>query len=160
QGVPFSADIQYGEASAILAGYLQFHDPFLFAWRLVADLEFGNVPFYDLFLGGPFTTIEMPGGSSGIRGVPLGRCSGPIEALGNAEVRAMLLHLKIFGQMFHIGGTTFFDTGRIWSDYSFKSPADGTGLGLKWGAGLGLYLQWGQAAVFRIEMAYSPDAAS
>ena len=160
EGVPFGADIRYGEASAILAGYLQFYAPFIFAWRLVADLEFGNVPFYDLFTGGPFTTIEMPGGSAGIRGVPIGRYSGPIKALANVEVRGMLLDVKAFGQKFHIGGTTFFDTGRIWADYSFNSPADGTGLGLKYGVGVGGYLQWGQAAVFRIEMAYSPDAAS
>jgi hypothetical protein len=28
---------------------------------------------------------------------------------------------------------------------------------LKYGAGGGLYLLWGQAALFRVEVAYSPD---
>jgi hypothetical protein len=31
---------------------------------------------------------------------------------------------------------------------------------LSWGSGAGLYLQWGQAAIFRAEAAYSPDAAA
>ncbi len=29
---------------------------------------------------------------------------------------------------------------------------------MKWGTGGGIYLVWGQAAVFRVEVAYSPDA--
>jgi hypothetical protein len=64
----------------------------------------------------------------------------------------------LFGQAFHIGNDVFFDTGRVWSDYTFRSPLDGRGIGLKWGAGAGIYLLWGQAAIFRMEVAYSPDA--
>jgi hypothetical protein len=66
----------------------------------------------------------------------------------------------MLGQQFRFGGNLLFDTGRLWSDYTFHSRLDGTGIGLKWGAGVGAYLQWGQAAVFRLEVAYSPDARS
>ena len=54
----------------------------------------------------------------------------------------------------------FFDAGRVWSDYHAISPADGTSLGLKYGVGGGVFLQWGEAAIFRVEVAYSPDAES
>jgi hemolysin activation/secretion protein len=52
----------------------------------------------------------------------------------------------------------FADTGRVWEDYHFHNATDGSGIGLKWGAGAGAYLQWGQAAIFRAEFAFSPDA--
>ena len=70
-------------------------------------------------------------------------------------------HLRVgLGQRFRLGTTTFFDTGRVWSDYTFHSPLDGSGIGLKYGVGGGLYILWGQAAMLRIEAAYSPDAVS
>ena len=126
----------------------------------MVDLEYGKVPVYDLYTGGVFSADEMVGGSSSVRGVPDGRYAGLIKAYVNVELRAMLLHASLFGQRFALGGNLLFDTGRLWSDYTFHSPLDGSGIGLKWGAGAGAYLQWGQAAVFRLEVAYSPDAIS
>ena len=72
----------------------------------------------------------------------------------------MLLEFKVFKQKFTVGGNIFFDTGRIWSSYTFRSPLDGSGIGLKYGVGAGMYWLWGQSAIFRIEAAYSPDAVS
>jgi hypothetical protein len=53
-----------------------------------------------------------------------------------------------------------FDAGRVWSDYHITSAADGNTLNLKYGVGGGVFLQWGEAAIFRVEVAYSPDAES
>lgn len=159
-GVPFGDNVRYGAFGAMLAMYRPLVGPFVLALRAVTDLEFGDVPVYDLYTGGPFRADEMPGGSAGIRGVPDGRYSGLIKLFGNAEVRAMLIRFHIASQKFRIGGNLLFDAGRLWSDYTFHSPLDGRGLGVKWGAGAGAYLQWGQAAIFRVEAAYSPDAAS
>jgi hypothetical protein len=50
--------------------------------------------------------------------------------------------------------------GRAWSDYSAISRADGNLVGLRFGVGGGAFLQWGEAAIFRVEVAYSPDAVS
>jgi len=130
------------------------------AGRLVLNAQTGNVPFYDLFQAGPFDMKEMPGGSAGIRGVPVGRYLGPIKAIGNVELRAMLVKFTVLGQHFALGGDAFFDTGRVWSDYTFHSPLDGKGSGLKYGVGGGIYVLWGQAAMLRIEAGYSPDAVS
>jgi hypothetical protein len=160
QGVPFSGDVHYGAFGAILAIYRPIGGPFVLAARALVDAEVGNVPFYDLLAGEPFNQDQIIGGSAGVRGVPEGRYLGKLKALGNLELRAMLIHIHLLGQAFHIGGDLLFDTGRVWSDYTFNNPEDGSGLGLKWGAGGGLYFIWGQAAVFRVEAAYSPDAAS
>jgi hypothetical protein len=158
QGFPLDADVQYGAFGASFAWMVPFWNrAVVLAARLVADLEFGNVPFYDLFTGGPFQTEDMLGGPEGIRGVPSGRYLGRIKALGNIELRTLPIGFKLFGQTFHMGGDTFFDTGRTWLDYTFKNPLDGTGIGLKYGVGAGLYFLWGQAAIFRVEVAYSPD---
>jgi hypothetical protein len=45
------------------------------AGRLLADLIFGEAPFYELELGGPFEPTYLLGGSRGVRGVPWGRSS-------------------------------------------------------------------------------------
>jgi hypothetical protein len=158
-GVPTSAGVRYIEAGAILRGYVPV-GPAVLAGRFVANFQFGNVPFYDLFQAGPFDQKEMPGGSAGVRGVPVGRYSGPIKMVANVELRGMLLNFSLLRQKFKLGGDVFFDTGRIWSDTTFHSPIDGTGVGLKYGVGAGVYVLWGQAALIRLEAAYSPDAVS
>jgi hypothetical protein len=160
QGFPLDANVRYVEAGAILRGFVPLGDRFVLAGRLIANFQAGNVPFYDLFQAGPFDMKEMPGGSAGVRGVPVGRYLGPIKLVGNIELREMLVKFSVLGQKFTLGNDVFFDTGRVWSDYSFRSPLDGSGVGLKYGVGAGLYVLWGQAAMLRIEAAYSPDAVS
>jgi hypothetical protein len=103
-GVPFDAGARYGAAGAMLATYKPIGGPFTLALRGVADLEFGGVPVYDLYTGGPFQTYEMPGGSAAIRGVPDGRYSGLVKVFGNAEVRALLVRFRVAGQRFRVGG--------------------------------------------------------
>lgn len=159
-GLPTNGDVRYLEAGGIFRGYVPLGGPFVLAGRLVLNAQVGNVPFYDLFQAGPFDQKEMPGGSAGVRGVPVGRYLGPLKAVGNVELRAMWFHFGVLRQKFTIGDDVFFDTGRVWSDYTFHSPLDGTGLGLKYGVGGGLYVLWGQAAMLRVEVAYSPDAVS
>jgi hypothetical protein len=160
QGLPLSASLTFGEAELTVARYLRLGGPFVLAAQGVADFKFGHVPFFELFTGGVFKPDYMIGGSASVRGVPFGRYLGEIKAVANLEVRALLFRVHAFGQSFQFGNNVFFDTGRVWSDYTFRSPLDGSGVGLKWGSGAGLYFLWGQAAMFRVEIAYSPDAAA
>ena len=159
QGFPVDSEVRYGAASAVFAAYKSV-GPFVLAGRLLVDFLFGHVPFYELISGGPFISVDMLGGSNGVRGVPQGRYNGRAKAVANVEIRSMFARFKLLGFPFKMGANTFFDTGRVWAEYRFNAPRDGTGLGLKWGAGGGIYLQWGDAAIFRIEAAYSPDAAA
>jgi len=157
QGIPLVAGVAYGEAQGLIQGYRPI-GPFVVAARIVADLQFGHVPFYDLFMSGPFGQSEAIGGGSAVRGVPVGRYSGEIKIYGNVELRSMFLRFHLFQQKVALGADLLFDTGRSWVDYSFRSPLDPNGAGLKYGAGGGIYVLWGQAAIFRIDAAYSPDA--
>ncbi len=160
EGIPLGDDVRNGEGGINLRAFVPLGGGFVLAGRFLADFQFGHVPFYDLFTAGPFQITEVPGGSAGIRGVPVGRYLGPIKVVANAELRAMLLEFTVLKQKITVGGDVFFDTGRIWSNYTFRSPLDGSGVGLKYGVGAGMYWLWGQAAIFRIEAAYSPDAVS
>ncbi len=153
--------LAYGNASAVLSHYAPLPGPFVFASRFVASFLFGRVPFYDLAEGGTFEPQYLLGSESGVRGVPEGRYAGLVKMVANTEIRATPFpRFDLFGQHLRIGTTAFFDAGRVWSHYAVISPADGTTLGLKYGVGGGVFLQWGEAAIFRIEAAYSPDAES
>jgi outer membrane protein assembly factor BamA len=160
QGFPLGAKVTFGEAEIIVAKYVPLIGPFVLAAQVAADFKFGHVPFFELFTGGVFNPDYMIGGSASIRGVPFGRYLGQMKAVANIELRALFFRAHLFGQTFQFGDDIFFDTGRVWSDYTFHSPLDGDGLGLKWGSGGGVYLLWGQAAMFRIDIAYSPDAVA
>ncbi len=155
-----SADrVNYGNASVVLAHYAGLGGPFSFASRFVASIEFGRVPFYDLQQGGTFEPQYLLGGETGVRGVPQGRYAGLVKMVSNTEIRSTPFpRFRILGQSFRIGTTTFFDAGRVWEGYRVISPADGRSVGVKFGVGGGAFLQWGEAAIFRVEAAYSPDA--
>jgi len=83
-----------------------------------------------------------------------------VMVASNTEIRATLPRFTIFKQRLRFGTTAFFDAGRVWQDYSFNPAVDGRTLGLKYGIGGGVFLQWGEAAIFRVEAAYSPDAVA
>jgi len=158
QGFPVGGDVQMASTGAMLAAYLPIAGPLVAAGRVVLDFQYGKVPFFDLYNAGPFNEWEMPGGANGIRGVPWGRYSAPIKTLANIELRAMHTKLKVLGERFRLGNDVFFDAGRVFDDYRFDAPRDGSGVGIKWGVGGGLYVLWGESALFRVEAAYSPDA--
>jgi hypothetical protein len=156
-----SEDVGYGSTGFVLAHYAPLPGPLVFATRFVADFQFGRVPFYDLAQGGIFESQYLLGGETGVRGVPFGRYAGRVKILTNIEIRSTPFpRFTIIGERFRVGTTTFFDAGRVWEDYVVVSAADGNSLGLKYGIGGGLFIQWGEAAIFRIEAAYSPDAVS
>jgi outer membrane protein assembly factor BamA len=153
--------VAYGNVSTVLAHFAPLGGPFVFASRFVASFQFGRVPFYDLAQGGTFEQQYMLGSESGVRGVPFGRYAGPIKIMANTEVRATPFpRFWVLGQRLRIGTTVFFDVGRVWNQYALISAADGDSINLKYGIGGGVFLQWGEAAIFRIEAAYSPDATS
>jgi hypothetical protein len=157
--IPTREDVRYLGVNWILRRYVPLGRSFVLAGRAFADLLFGNVAFYDLSQGGAFTPLDMPGGAQGIRGVPNGRYQGLVKLVGNVELRVTHLHFRLFGDDFKIGNNVFFDTGRVFASYS-ADDRDGKGVGLKYGVGGGMFVVWGTAAVFRIEIAYSPDASA
>ena len=136
-----------------------YRDWLVFAGRAFADLLFGAVPYHEMSSGGAFERMHMLAGPEGVRGPPIGRYYGRAKVLSNVELRSMLYAFDVGDQHFRLGLTAFFDAGRVWAVYEHAPELDGTGLGLKWGVGLGPRLQWGETVLLRLDVAYSPDAA-
>ena len=150
----------YGNTSMVLSHYAPLGGPVVFASRVVASFELGDVPFYDLAQGGTFEPQYLLGSESGVRGVPQGRYAGLVKVIANIELRTVFPRFRLLGQRFRPGTTVFADGGRVWRSYRFDPAQDGTKLRLKWGLGGGVFLQWGEAAIFRLEAAYSPEAVA
>lgn len=151
-------DVRFGEASAVLSHFASLGGPFIFASRMIGSFQFGTVPFYELQQGGVFNPQYLVGGSRGVRGIRLGRYAGHVKALANTELRiAPFPRFRVFHWSVLAGATTFFDAGRVWSDYSSRPTEDGRSLGLKYGVGGGVFFQWDEANVFRVDAAYSGD---
>ncbi len=147
---------RYGEATANLRGFVPLYQKRVtLAVRAVGDFMFGNVPFYELER---FDDTAALGGTNGVRGIPAGRYYGKIKAFGNIEVRAELFKFRAFGKSMGFALVPFFDGGRLWADYHAHPELDGTGVGLKYGAGSGIRLQSGSSFVIRADLAWSPDA--
>jgi len=134
------------------------NDSLVLAFRLLGDFQTGTVPFYELSNAGGFNSIDFSG-SKGIRGLPMGRYHGKVKVMGTVELRSMLWPFSILGQRLRPGFAFFVDSGRIWNDYEYNPDLDGTGIGIKYGFGLGPRLQWGETVMIRFDFAYAPEAS-
>lgn len=124
--------------------------------RLVADVLIGAPPFYEL---ARFDDTPAIGGGKAVRGVPAQRYHGKVKLFGNFEARSDVWSFKVAGKPMRLGVATFLDAGRTWTELSSAHPElDGTGLGLKYGVGMGLRLHEGRTFVVRADLAWSPDA--
>ncbi len=147
---------RYGNANVIARVFLPLWKPRLtLAIRVVADVLVGDAPFYEL---SRFEDTYALGGSGGVRGVPAQRYYGKLKAFENLELRSELVSFHFLGKPMVFGLIGFFDAGRVWTDTHSEPTFDGTGAGLKYGAGGGLRLQSGSAFVLRADIAWSPDA--
>ena len=130
------------------------------ASRLVGDVLTRRATLLALPAFGGFEGAGAMAGSQGIRGVPTGRFAARTKLLGSAELRSYFLPFKVFRQALTLGAAAFIDAGRVWTGALRAEPAlDGSGLGLRWGAGAGLRLRWGEAMVIRADLAHSPWGA-
>ncbi len=149
----------HGAAHLALRHYLTLPGKIILAMRFVADAAAGHLPLFDLSQYGSFTPSPAIGGEDGVRGVPAALYYGRLKTMGNVELRRMLFGIKPFGGSLKFGLNAFFDAGRVWMNYTFDDPRDGRTLGLKFGTGGGILVLWGEAALFRAEIAYSPEAS-
>lgn len=146
---------QYGEVLAIARGYVPLGSRFVVAGRALGDFLFGHPPFYQLT---EYEDTYAIGGTAGVRGVPAQRYYGKIKLIGNVETRADVLRFRWFDKPWGIDLVAFFDAGRLWADWSSQPSLDGSGIGLKYGTGIGIRLLQGTALVVRGDIAWSPDA--
>ncbi len=153
-----TAGVWSGEVSASLAHYARLVGPLVYASRVLVSFQLGEPAFYTMQEAGVFDPRWSFGGDNGVRGVPRGRYTGKIKAIANHELRLPLPRFRLFGQRIRPGLTALFDVGRLWADYRVDPARDGTSIGLKYGVGGGVFGQWGEAAIVRADVAWSPDA--
>lgn len=127
------------------------------AGRFMSDVQWGDVPFYELDRAGAVPNSPAIGGSGAIRGIPEGRYRGQSKILGQVELRSWLFGHMLGNVRVRLGLEAFFDAGRVWAVTGQKIPElDGTGFGLKYGTGGGLRFGWGEYGVVRVDFAWSP----
>jgi outer membrane protein assembly factor BamA len=127
----------------------------VFAARVVVDVQFGDVPFYEL---PRYEDTFALGGVNGVRGIPGQRYYGRLKVFSNLELRSHVAGFTIAGKPYALGAALFTDFGRLWSDVASNPDLDGAGWGLKYGVGGGVRVQKGQTFVIRVDLAWSPDA--
>lgn len=152
-GLTFGGASLDGRAFVPLAGeYL------VLATRLVTDLLFGDVPFYEMTRAGAFLHLDFPGGRQGLPGIPDGRLAGRIKVGGNVELRSTFWDFTVMDVPMRLGALVFADAGRVWAGYRRNDELDGTGAGIQYGIGAGLRLQWGSTLMVRADVAWSPSS--
>ncbi len=126
-------------------------------WRVVGDTLLGTPPVYEL---ARFDDTPAIGGLRAVRGVPAQRYHGKVKLFGNVELVSELVPFTIGKKKLVLGAAAFFDAGRSFTEIDRRQPdLDGTGVGLKYGAGGGLRLQEGRTFLLRLDVAWSPDAS-
>lgn len=157
-GTGLGSDFTYGRANATARFYQAIYGEYLvFAARVMGDVLFGEVPFYELARFGGLNPRDAPGGSEAVRGVPAQRYHGKLKVLANIELRSKLWAFEIFDQRMNLGLVAFGDTGRVWTDWESHPELDGDDVDLKVGTGGGVRFQWGETFIARIDGAWSPD---
>jgi hypothetical protein len=147
---------RYGQVNVTLRAFVTpIARRLTLAARAVGDLQFGDVPFYEL---ARYEDTYALGGGSGVRGVPAQRYYGKVKDFGNFETRTDLFDFHLGAKPMTFGFVTFFDAGRLWFDLTPHPELDGTGVGLKYGAGGGLRVRAGHTFLVRADIAWSPDA--
>lgn len=129
----------------------------VFASRVLFDMQFGDVPFYELPLVGAFSPNDFCGGEL-IRAAPSGRRAGVGKLVGAAELRSLFAPFRLFGMNMVFGLLFFVTVGHLWTTLDPEPPFEGLARASTWGAGMGLLLRWGETIMVRIEAGYSPDA--
>lgn len=136
--------------------YFPIFAPYLtVAIRLLGDVLFGRVPFYEQARFGGLYPDDGTGGSVSVRGIVNRRYHGNVKILGNFELRSKLIFFNIGSARFNIGLVAFFDALRVWADLNPRPSLDGEDFGLKMAFGGGLRIQWGESFIVRADVGYS-----
>ena len=139
------------------AYYSLYREYLVIAGRVMLDGLTGDAPLYILGRhGGLYEGLAL-GDSDTLRGIPNGRYHGKFKGIANLELRSKVFHYSLFGTRNSIGFLVFADSGRVWADWSKQVDLDGEGLGLKYGLGGGLRLQFGRTFIVRADTAWSTD---
>ena len=156
--------IAYGDVSAVLAHFAPLGGPFVFASRVVASFQFKARtvlrPRPGRYVRAAVPSRRRVRDPRRARRTLRGRREDDREHRDPRHAVSALPARS--GQRMRLGTTTSSSStpGACGVAYAATSPADGSKLDLKFGVGGGIFLQWGEAAIFRLRSPSSPDAVS
>ncbi len=150
---PFGSRYAYGGVTLSERRFFSLGTPrVILAQRVVLDVLFGDVPFFEWSNVGGMQGGEGVGGMSTVRGVPRNRYQGNIKAISNTELRFYVFDFKLLGEMVKTGGVVYWDMGRVWH------PGVDDGPWHQWHPGVGGGLRLARrAAVVRFDYAVATE---
>lgn len=120
----------------------------VFASRVMADMVFGDAPFFELNQVGGSRDYSAIGGSTSARGITSNRFTGRIKLNFSPELRFTPVEFYIAGsQKINLGLVAFSDMGRVWQDFA----PEGNFLDFHVSAGGGLRIAWNDNFLIRAD---------
>lgn len=128
------ADGHFGGLFASARTYTALGPRVVFGSRLMVDLLWGDVPFYDMNTWGGIWPILGFGGSETLRGISFGRWRGPDKAIWNNELRIDVFEHTVLKKPLRWQLVPFTDYGLTWGagtgedDLPYVHPTVGLGI--------------------------------
>jgi hypothetical protein len=146
----------FGGAFFSLRAYHSLASWLVLAWRVMAEMLGGDVPFYEMVHWRGSAPIAGFGGFETLRGVSFGRWRAPSKALANVELRFRLGEHNLFRRPLTWQLGLFGDAGVVWAagDDALEEELD---FPLHVAGGLGLRLIFDRSFVGRLDVGFSND---
>lgn len=154
--VPMGAG-QFGGVFVSFRQFVTLGERSVFAYRVMGEMLWGEIPFYEMVHWGGFVPIAGYGGADTLRGVAFGRYRAPGKAVLNTELRVDTLSHSLRGAPMVWQLVPYVDVGRVFGAGELATAADPAGWGLNPAAGLGLRAVYDEAFVGRIDVGVAPD---
>jgi len=114
----------FGGINGSLRGYHALAPWLVLAGRLMGEVLWGEIPFYEMVHWGGSWPVAGFGGFETLRGVPFGRWRAPGKALLNAEARFKVLQHTVFGRPLYWQVGLFFDMGVVFGADDLATAPD------------------------------------
>ncbi len=137
-------------------GYRPLGSRMVLAGRLMGEMLWGSVPFYEMVHWSGLRPIQGVGGSRTVRGLAFGRVRAPGKAVANAELRIHAASWTLLGRPFDVELAPFTDAAAVWGageDATAPSPT----LPLHPAAGVGVGAIFDESFVGRIDLGWALD---
>ena len=146
----------FGGGFASLRSFHALGDRAVFAWRVMAEQLWGQLPFYEMVHWGGFVPVTGFGGSETLRGVSFGRWRAPGKAIFNSELRVDVLRHTLAGSPMLWQLVPYVDAGVVFGGDSGDS-VQVEQVPVHPAAGLGLRAVYQEAFVGRIDTGFGLD---
>ena len=127
-------------------------DDYVFAYRLAADTNQGETPFFHQSKLGGSQWVEL-GGNLVLRGLPFGRYHGLTTLYSNVEMRARLVRFRLWKRNFEVLGVTYLDAARV----LHRDAPDNRPFNIHFTAGVGPRLVYNDVFVVRLDVGVGLD---